>query len=469
VRGAAGDRSADVALEAADRQTGNEPLTWIYPGDDIQARVDAHPAGTSFTIKAGVHRLQSIRPKRGNAFIGEPGAVLSGAQLLTGFARAGSTWSVAGQTQEGARSAYGTVPAGACMASSPRCYFPEDLFIDDVPQQHAPSLAAVTPGWWYFDYGADRIHIGTDPTGRRVETSVRTKAFDGQYGVHDVVIRGLIVEKYANPAQSGAVSANNTNGWLVEDNEVRLNHGIGIFISNGTGHRAVGNHVHHNGQLGIGSYGTDGLVVERNEIAHNNVAGYNASWEAGGTKFARTTNIRIRGNDVHDNRGKGLWTDIDNTGVLMEGNTVRANTDYGIHHEISYDAIIRDNLVENNGWEGIMVTRSPDVEVAGNTVRGNRNPQIVGRQDVVGPVGKHGPLELRDFDVHDNIVTGGVGIVLGGGVKDATFFTSRNNRFDRNHYDLTGASASPFAWQNGWRTEQQWRSYGLDANGVFTR
>jgi parallel beta-helix repeat protein len=469
VRASAGGVTAEIAVQVEHRRTGTEPSTWIYPGEDIQARVNAHPVGTSFTIKSGVHRLQTIKPKRGNAFIGEPGAVLSGAKLLTSFKRSGAVWVASGQTQQGPRSAYGTVPTGACSGDSPRCFYPEDLFINDVAQKHVASASAVRPGTWYFDYATDRIYVGTDPTGRRVETSVTTKAFDAQYGVNDVVVRGLAIEKFANPAQAGAVSANNTNGWLIENNDVRWNHGIGIFISNGTGHRVVRNKVHHNGQLGMGSYGTDGLLVEGNEIAHNNVVGYNSSWEAGATKFARTTGIIIRGNNVHDNRGKGLWTDIDNRRVLMEGNTVRGNTDYGIHHEISYDAVIRDNLVENNGWEGIVVTRSPGVEVSGNTVRGNRNPQIVGRQDVVGPVGKYGPLVMRDFYVHHNKVNGGVGVVLGGRVKDLTFFKGRNNRFDRNEYDLRGAPAAPFAWQGGTRTEAQWRAYGMDANGTFKR
>ena len=51
----------------------------ILPGDDIQAIVDAHPEGTLFLIRAGRHVGQSIRPKDGMSFVGEPGAVLDGA------------------------------------------------------------------------------------------------------------------------------------------------------------------------------------------------------------------------------------------------------------------------------------------------------------------------------------------------------------------------------------------------------
>ena len=94
--GLAGSRG-DVAprLEAkawtADAASSQSSSTFqtISPGDDIQARVDAAPPGTTFLLTAGVHRMHSIVPKNGDVFTGEPGAVLSGARLLTTAARSG--------------------------------------------------------------------------------------------------------------------------------------------------------------------------------------------------------------------------------------------------------------------------------------------------------------------------------------------------------------------------------------------
>ena len=57
----------------------------INTGDDIQVIVDANPAGATFIIKAGVHRMQEIWPKDGNTFIGEDGAILNGSRILTEF------------------------------------------------------------------------------------------------------------------------------------------------------------------------------------------------------------------------------------------------------------------------------------------------------------------------------------------------------------------------------------------------
>ena len=50
----------------------------IAPGQSIQALVNANPAGTTFIIKAGTHIRQSVIPKSGDRFFGEPGAVLDG-------------------------------------------------------------------------------------------------------------------------------------------------------------------------------------------------------------------------------------------------------------------------------------------------------------------------------------------------------------------------------------------------------
>lgn len=40
--------------------------------------MNANPEGTTFVIKAGVHRRQSVKPKAGMTFVGEAGAVLDG-------------------------------------------------------------------------------------------------------------------------------------------------------------------------------------------------------------------------------------------------------------------------------------------------------------------------------------------------------------------------------------------------------
>src|SRR6266478_4169229 len=55
----------------------------LNPGDNIQAAVDANPAGTTFTLNPGMYRMQTVTPKDNDAFIGLNGAVMNGSKVIT--------------------------------------------------------------------------------------------------------------------------------------------------------------------------------------------------------------------------------------------------------------------------------------------------------------------------------------------------------------------------------------------------
>jgi parallel beta-helix repeat protein len=374
----------------------------------------------------------------------------------------GTFWVASGQTQQGQTH-------GVCQAQYPRCSSPEEFFIDDVPLTHVSSLAQVRPGTWYFDYGNDRIYFADDPNGRRVETSVTSVAFEPT--ADNVTISNLRIEKYSNIAQQGVIDGRGRSGWVVTGNDVRLNHGVGIRV----GSRSVvrQNKVRNNGQMGVEA-GGDGVLIDGNEIANNNRAGFEVLWEGGGTKFVGTTNLTVRGNFVHHNLGPGLWTDIDNIYTVYENNTVEDNAWMGILHEISYKATIRNNTVRRNGFAhpnwvwggGIVVSSSSDVEVSGNVLDGNADGIGVVQQNRGS--GAYGPYQVWNLWVHDNTVKntdGWTGLVQD--VGDRSVFTSRNNWFNSNSYVLDGSSRH-FTWMDGELSHTQWRDYGLDPAGSFT-
>jgi parallel beta-helix repeat protein len=64
----------------------------IGTGDDAQRVVNAHGAGTTYLVKAGTHlRNFSVRPKTGDTFCGEPGAILDGGRSLKSAFSGGAT------------------------------------------------------------------------------------------------------------------------------------------------------------------------------------------------------------------------------------------------------------------------------------------------------------------------------------------------------------------------------------------
>ncbi|MBT8165572.1 MAG: right-handed parallel beta-helix repeat-containing protein [Acidimicrobiia bacterium] len=435
----------------------------VNPGTNIQSAIDDAPDGATFYIRAGVHRLQRFQPKPGNTIIGEPGAILNGSRVLNGWSQEGSQWWVGGQTQQAARH-------GVCEPSSPRCRYSDDLFVNNVRLEHVDSRSKVDSDSWYFDYGADRIYLGQNPSGKTVETSI---TFGAVYGNSpNVTITGLVVEKYANPAQHGAIDnrLNNSDAggenWVIAGNEVRLNHGVGIKV--GKNARVEGNNVHHNGQLGVGAVGS-GSRFENNEIAYNGQIPFWVDWERGGTKFAKTTNIQLIDNYVHHNDGPGLWADLSAKDMLFANNTVIGNSKAGIYYEISYDAVIRDNYLEGNGFGfdawlwggGIVISSSPNVEIYGNTVVNNGDGIGAVEQDRSGDPAPYGPLVISNLYVHHNTVTMSQGVTgVAQDVGNKAVFTSRNNRWENNTYHV--GSGNRFEWDNRQISYDVWRGYGLN-------
>ena len=377
----------------------------VFPGQSIQAAVNANPTGTTFILKAGTHTRQSVIPKSGNVFQGEPGTVLDGQGVAYAFGKGGAPY---------------------------------------------PS---------------------------------------------NVTIRGLKITGYTPPMQSGTIEAGGyypaegTTGWVIEGNEISYNGEYGIRIGNNG--RIVNNNVHHNLRLNVAG-SANNTVIEGNEIGFGNYkSAYNTNFEAGGTKFAYSDGLVLRNNNVHDNVGVGLHMDENNINTIIEGNRIDRNGSEGVAIEISYKTTIRNNTITNNGWAdprnrysyvwnaGIGIHASPNVEIYGNTVSGNYAGIVAIEQDRSMDKAVYGAHIVQNLYVHDNIVTqstlprSGGELSVGAGIVtdiagNSAIFTSRNNRFVNNRYTL-GTNPRPFAWNNGTRTETEWKSYGQDTGGVFIR
>jgi hypothetical protein len=445
----------DAAPSACARPAPPSDAVTISPGTAIQQVVDKHPAGTSYLLKAGVHRMQRIKPKQGDAYYGELGpncerlTVLNGSRLLTGFKRSGNNWSVGGQKQQGQ-------VHGGCENDWPRCRYPEDLYFDDKPLKHVDNLNNVGPGRWYFDYDVDTIYLGDDPAGHTVEIGVTRNAFSPS-ATH-VKVMGLVVEKYAIPPQMGAIGDQYPKSdWHIEFNEVRLNHGTGVNIADRS--KLIDNYIHHNGQKGVGAGGDD-VLIDGNEIAYNNYAQFRSGWEAGGTKFSHTNGLTVSNNCVHHNDGPGLWTDIKNINTVYRGNIVFRNASEGIFHEISYDALIENNLVGLNapsgtGWlysSQILISTSKNVEVRNNIIE--VNPDHGNAISIIWQ-NRGSDYESTGSYVHDNDVTflgasGLTGAAADTDVGKAKIFDT--NRFDQNSYHVTDVQDKHFAWDNSTHT-----------------
>ena len=289
------------------------------------------------------------------------------------------------------------------------------------------------------------------------------------------MLKNLIVEKYASDAQEGAIYADDARGWRLSNVTARWNHGAGLSFGPET--RVLGGSFSHNGQLGIAGSSGEGSRIQGVEIAFNNYAGYNARWEAGGTKFWATKGLIVRRSCIHHNAGPGLWTDNDNIGTVFENNKVFKNANEGIKHEISYDAIIRNNLVAHNGTSGrdtwlwgsqILIQDSSNVEVYGNLVEtagGFGNGIGVIYQDRGS--GALGPWQAVNNSVHHNTIVhrggrGRNGVVTDTG--DDRFWREAGNRFNSNTYIVADGAFAHWDFTD-LQTWDDIKGLGFEENG----
>jgi parallel beta-helix repeat protein len=480
-------KSATQALSISITASG--PSVEIYPGQNVCDIVSEYPAGTTFVINPGTYRQQCvINAKSGDVFLGpcatppcaiSSQAILNGSRLLTTFQYSGSYYYVTGQTQEGRV----TIPSSDCVTGYPGCIYPEDLYFDSVPLQHVDSLSDVGPGMWFFDYSSQTIYFYDNPSEHTVETSVTPSAFEPG-PANDVTIQGLTVEKFAAPVMTGAVAGAGTTlgswttgaNWLVQNNEILLNHGDGVRIN--FGWQVLNNLIHDNGNIGIGGGlgGTkpNAILIQGNQIYNNNYARVLPAFGAAGIKILLTTGAVIRGNDVHDNYGTGIHLDTDNLNDLVDGNTV-TNNRQGIMAEIGYAVTIRNNTLVGNGYvyptgtnwlygANVLSATSQNVEAYCNTVeisaQGGNGIDILTQ-----PRGSH--VSSGNYFHHNTVTFEGNSGWSGAGSGDPTGqpnFFSLNN-FNYNTYHLPDLSAPSFAWSGGNHTFAKFQAMGPDADG----
>jgi parallel beta-helix repeat protein len=381
--------------------------------------------------------------------------------------------------------------AGYCSQGYPRCNLPEDFFYDDEPYVHSGvGGEALAAGQYYFDYPNGRIYFrpkngGDDPGRHKVEYSRISSAISGS--ASNVTVRNLIVEKYAVPDQFGAIGGQYPgDGWILQNNETRLNHGLGLRVSNNS--QVLDNYSHDNGQMGMGGNGTN-ILVQGNEIARNNYTGTDHNFECGGFKFANTDGLTVRSNYSHDNFGPGMWTDISSIRTLYENNLVMNNSGAGIFYETSYDAVIRNNTILNNGsfspddwfWNAqLQIAGSQNVEAYGNVIlvnsENNGNGIMLIQQDRSGEPCTFGPCRVANDFIHDNtiIITGTRWHGSSGGAQDYSglgdlFAPASNNRFAENYYYVTDMnSAAYWQWADRYQTFNGFKLFGLDAAGTVS-
>ncbi|NUU31983.1 right-handed parallel beta-helix repeat-containing protein [Arthrobacter sp. C9C5] len=466
----------------------------VPAGGSIQAVINAAPEGARIGVPAGTFRISSaLSPKRGQKLLALGGAgtaVIKGSKVVTGWVKDGSQarWYKNGLLPA-AYSDSGQCEVNSGAAANP-CRKREQVYRNGVPLKRSMRLADLRPNGFFQDYTTNRTWLGSDPANATLEVARTPHAINSS--VSGVTLSGLTFTQFASPSQKGAVVAGGTD-WVIENCTFKRNHAIGLQLANAARARIRNNAMIENGQLGMGHYASNNTIVENNEIARNNTAGYwGADWESGGFKATYSNSVMFRGNNVHDNRGTGTWFDINNMNATILGNSINNNYADGIRYEISYKALISDNRLAGNGYglaagdgrgsdyslyavAAINVNSSPDVEIRQNILGKNQNG-IAAQMRNRGS-GSYGAWDLHNLNVHHNDVTLATGTRPGEGVQGlgtlspvspATYYHAKNNRFDYNTYRMD-AAARRFSWNKSYMTFASFQSAGQERHGKLLR
>ncbi len=210
-----------------------------------------------------------------------------------------------------------------------------------------------------------------------------------------MTIRGTEIWSANAPAQDGAIATGRRDApdwdyWTVDRltlDRVHVHDSAGscIAIDGGSGHQIVNSEFARCGQQGFSLSGVTDTVFARNRVHHNNTAGYDPGWEAGGGKASRVLRLTFEANDSWANDGPGLWCDVDCRDVTFRDNRVWDNSRPGIFFETSTGATITGNRAWGNGfgWPawgwggGIVVSSSGRANVTNNVVAWNADGIVV--------------------------------------------------------------------------------------------
>jgi parallel beta helix pectate lyase-like protein len=419
------------AANAVDSNPGTEdqPVRTVQRAVQLADDVNAQGQAVRILLGDGVYResveLSSDGQRTDAPMIieGEPGAVLSGADL----------WGDWVPQPDG--SSIRSWPHRFGMAPIPdgwEEYWNEDgngrkrnilrrselVFADDEPLRGVLSRDELSPGTFFVDEEGQQLHVWL-PDGRpaadaKMEVAVRQPVLFVN-GRSNLTIRHLTIEKGRGAVQEAAFLVQNTRNVTLKDVLLQLNTYDGLATNNNKGLVITGSRFNNNGVLGLSGYREENIVLEDSEIARNNWRGWPTGHEEWDTVFKW---LSVRGGiarrlRVVDNLGNGFWLDTDNQDVELRDSLISGNQKGGVTLEANQGPIlVTGNRICENVQAGILDAQTDRVTVVGNQIFGNEEYNLYfsgdqsGRRFTAWKSGDETFANTRYWTIQDNIIAG---------------------------------------------------------------
>lgn len=338
--------------------------SWPGPTQYVQAKINLEPAGTHFVLKSGLHRMQDITLRNNDTLEFEAGAILRGSQDISGL-----TWTQSGSTWWASISDITSIGSGF----SPQAGYEllrQWPVVNDLPFPFKDSLGGVTSTSCYYDDGANRLYLGTNPAGKTVELCRTTRCISAQNSTtRNVDIYGdraypAVIENYASGVSTpnagidlGRINGTDISnaGWTLRD--VTIRNFRGMTLSHGSDSIIERITLYNTGQLGIGGANADGAQCYASAFYRNGMGGWTSGGEAGNSKWTHQRNQICAGNYFSTEdfdgvssshlQGAGVaWWDVDNDGCDIYSNRFFGRgASRGLFWEISWSVKIHKNVL----------------------------------------------------------------------------------------------------------------------------
>lgn len=337
------------------------------------------PAGGTVVLRAGVYHesveVESNKPITIQSYPHEA-VWLDGSTVVTGWTQRGDTWVHTGWTAKFDSTA-GYTPGQPSTGVNwtfvnpayPMASHPDQAWIDGSRLAQVGSAAQVVPGTFYVDYNSDELVIGNNPSGHEIRAADLGVALTLR--ADHSTVRGIGVRRYATSIPDIAM-LRLTGADSTAENVIVQQAGSAGICAIGAGDSLIHVTSEENGLLGIhAGGGADGLVVRDTLSQDNNVEHFNYAPVSGGMKVDRIRGVTIANDDFLNNLGPGLWFDQSIYAANITGSRMIGNAGNGLAYEISSTAVIANNIVTDNGADGLKINDADHVRIWNNQIANN--------------------------------------------------------------------------------------------------
>jgi parallel beta-helix repeat protein len=356
-----------VATNGNDGNSGSQSS----PYRTLAAALANAGAGTTIVLRAGSYNESVTVDEDDITIQNYPGEAvwLDGSVPVGNWSKSGSTWVASGWTAEFDRSTSqtrGDTSTRLIRPEYPLASWPDQVFVNGTQLTQVSSAGAVTAGTFYVSYSSNTLTIGSDPSGKNVVSSNKSRAI--RVNSKDVTIQGIGIRRYGTSMPDGATLLMYNTGATVKNVEISDNATIGLSISN---NNAVVDNVTvvRNGQLGVGANAAYNFKMSDSIVSDNNTQHFKDAPVSGGIKMTRSRGIMLNNNEISRNISAGFWCDESCYDINVLNNTVADNTTAGVQLEISEKAVVANNLFTGNG-NAVQIMNTGNVRIFNNEIGG---------------------------------------------------------------------------------------------------